>query len=137
MLKKILSAMLIGAFVFGINFSGAEIANAKPALGSDIKKPVPPQISNEQKLSDNQDGQKPPEPPKDADGNPLPPPDKQDGQNRPEPPKDANGKPLPPPDKQDGQNRPEPPKDADGNPLPPPDKSEHMLDGPGMVKEVD
>ncbi len=43
---------------------------------------------------------------------------------RPEPPKDENGNPLPPPDgkkpPKDGK-RPEPPKDENGNPLPPPD----------------
>ena len=48
-----------------------------------------------------------------------------DGQTPPEPPKDENGNPLPPTDKQSqtkdhkGQP-PEPPKDANGNPLPPP-----------------
>ena len=128
MLKKMLSALLIGAFVFGISFNNAEVASAKTADKSiqTEDKNNPPQMK---------DGQKPPEPPKDANGNPLPPPDKQDGNNRPEPPKDANGNPLPPPDKQDGNNRPEPPKDAEGNPLPPPDKSEHMLDGPGMMRE--
>ncbi len=74
-----------------------------------------------------QNGEQPPEPPKDADGNPLPPPNMQQGQNGnrpPEPPKDADGNPLPPPNMQQGQNGnqpPEPPKDADGNPLPPPD----------------
>ena len=44
-----------------------------------------------------------PEPPKDADGNPLPPPNwqqGQDGNQPPEPPKDANGNPLPPPNQQ-------------------------------------
>lgn len=41
------------------------------------------------------DGKRPPEPPKDKDGKPLPPPD---GKRPPEPPKDKDGKPLPPPD---------------------------------------
>ena len=44
--------------------------------------------------------------------------------NPPEPPKDSNGNPLPPPDKNsDDSNRPEPPKDSNGNPLPPPDRN--------------
>ncbi len=81
-----------------------------------------------------QNGNQPPEPPKDADGNPLPPPNMQQGQNGnqpPEPPKDADGNPLPPPNMQQGQNGnqpPEPPKDADGNPLPPP----NMQQGQGQ-----
>ncbi len=75
MLKKFLSAVLIGAFVFGISFNAAEVASAKTADKS---------IHTENKT-----------------------------------------------------DPPEPPKDANGKPLPPPDKSEHMLDGPGMVKKVD
>jgi hypothetical protein len=52
--------------------------------------------------------EQPPEPPKDANGNPLPPPDIKQGQNGnqpPEPPKDANGNPLPPPDYQQQANK--------------------------------
>lgn len=55
---------------------------------------------------------KPPEPPKDKSGKPLPPPNNDNSQH--EPPKDKNGKPLPPPDGC------EPPQDKDGKPLPPP-----------------
>lgn len=77
-------------------------------------------------------GEQPPEPPKDANGNPLPPPDREQGVNGeqpPEPPKDANGNPLPPPDKQqrtNGEQPPEPPKDVNGNPLPPPDHQQQQ-----------
>ena len=60
------------------------------------------------------------EPPKDENGNPLPPPD--DGNRPPEPPKDENGNSLPPPD---GSRPPEPPRDENGNPLPPPDGFRH------------
>ena len=57
-------------------------------------------------------GEKPPEPSKDENGNPLPPPDcknnqggHHDGHTPPEPPKDENGNPLPPPDgKHHGQS---------------------------------
>ena len=52
--------------------------------------------------------EQPPEHPKDANGNPLPPPDMKQGQNGnqpPEPPKDANGNPLPPPDYQQQANK--------------------------------
>lgn len=60
----------------------------------------------------------------------------QNGEQPPEPPKDENGNPLPPPDGkgrqgQNGEDRsgsqpPEPPKDENGNPLPPPsDGSQH------------
>lgn len=57
------------------------------------------------------------------------------GEQPPEPPKDKNGNPLPPPDGQgmqgqngaghDGKQPPEPPKDKNGNPLPPPDGYQH------------
>ena len=59
----------------------------------------PPQMKNDEQ---------PPEPPKDENGTPLPPPDGKgmqgqngaghDGSQPLEPPKDENGKPLPPPD---------------------------------------
>ncbi len=56
--------------------------------------------------------------------------DNNSGGQSPEPPKDENGKPLPPPDgghggphrdNNGGGQPPEPPKDENGNPLPPPD----------------
>ena len=63
------------------------------------------------------------------------PPQIKNGEQPPEPPKDENGKPLPPPDGKgmqgqngaghDGSQPPEPPKDENGNPLPPPDGFQH------------
>ena len=49
----------------------------------------------------------PPEPPKDENGRPLPPPDgkKPPKGDRPEPPKDENGRPLLPPDHKDSQHK--------------------------------
>ena len=63
------------------------------------------------------------------------PPQMKNGEQPPEPPKDKNGNPLPPPDGQgmqgqngeghDGKQPPEPPKDKNGNLLPPPDGYQH------------
>ena len=108
--KKLLSSLLIGAFVFGV---GA--ANVQPVSAASLDK-VKEAKEKYDKAKDTLDkakglfGQK-------QNG---------DNSNRPEPPKDENGNPLPPPDKQDGDdsNRPEPPKDENGNPLPPPDKKD-------------
>ena len=69
------------------------------------------------------------------------PPQGQDGHQPPEPPKDANGN--PPPDRQgqngqngrDGNQPPEPPRDANGNPLPPPDHSQGQKDRPSPGTE--
>ena len=76
-LKKILSGLLIGTFVFGVtvgNVSAASDNSAKkPAVQSTDGKNQPPQMK---------DGKNPPEPPKDSNGNPLPPPDKKDGDNK-------------------------------------------------------
>ncbi len=84
----------------------------------------------------NLNGQTRPEPPKDENGNPLPPPkgdrpQMHHGQRPPEPPKDENGNPLPPPEggrppMRHGQRPPEPPKDENGNPLPPPGGGRHQ-----------
>ncbi len=51
-------------------------------------------------------------------------------QTIPDPPKDENGNPLPPPEggrppMHHGQRPPEPPKDDNGNPLPPPEGGRH------------
>ena len=64
------------------------------------------------------------------------PPQMKNGEQPPEPPKDENGNPLPPPDGQgmqgqkgaehSGNQPPEPPKDENGNPLPPPDGFQHV-----------
>ena len=63
------------------------------------------QDTSDKQLPKMKNGEQPPEPPKDKDGNPLPPPDGKNvqsadhnGQTPPEPPKDKDGKPLPPPD---------------------------------------
>ena len=67
----------------------------------------------------------PPEPPKDENGRPLPPPKggRPPKGERPEPPKDENGRPLPPPKggRPPKGERPEPPKDENGQPLAPPE----------------
>ena len=70
-MKKFLTALLIGAFVFGVCSVNIQAANNQP-----------------------------PSPPVDANGNPLPPPDGNAHGNGqpPSPPVDANGNPLPPPD---------------------------------------
>ena len=63
------------------------------------------QDTNDKQPPKMKNGEQPPEPTKDKDGNPLPPPDGKNvqgadhnGQTPPEPPKDKDGKPLPPPD---------------------------------------
>ncbi len=120
-MKKFLTALLIGAFVFGVG--SADISTAKAA--SDKNQ------STHDKFDKNRDGdsQRPPEPPKDENGNPMPPPNHDgngsdrngDNQRPPEPPKDENGNPMPPPNHDgnsdrngDNQNRPAPPN-HDGN----------------------
>ena len=120
-MKKILTALLIGAFVFGVGTADMNFASAKS-----VEKTIADAAKDkvQQKLDGN-DEKKPPEPPKDSNGNPLPPPDKDknskhvkngdktsadsdaknsqhrnknsaDEKNPPESPKDSNGKPLPP-----------------------------------------
>ena len=82
-MKKLLSGLLIGAFVFGV---GA--ANVQPVSAASLDK-VKEAKEKYDKAKDKLDkandmfGQK-------RDG---------DNSNRPEPPKDENGNPLPPPDK--------------------------------------
>lgn len=107
-MKKILTAILIGSFVFGVG--ATNFVSAKSII-SDSYKYADGRDSHADKNMQSHDGKNPPEPPKDSNGNPLPPPDKKDGdnmkhdgQNPPEPPKDSNGNPLPPPDKKDGEN---------------------------------
>ena len=107
MKKKILSSLLIGAFVFGLGAADIQPVSAETPAKINLSTP--------------------PEPPKDKDGNPMAPHDRNNGDNsnRPEPPKDKDGNPIAPPDKNNGDNsnRPEPPKDANGNPMAPPDKN--------------
>ena len=117
-MKKFLTALFIGAFVFGVGTTNIQTASA---AGFD-KVGMPQEKIDMSK--DNHDGDKSnrPEPPKDANGKPMAPPNHDgDNSNRPEPPKDANGKPMAPPNHDgDNSNRPEPPKDSNGNPMPPP-----------------
>lgn len=107
-LKKILSGALIGAFAFGIGASGIQSASAA-SLG-DTKKITDAKdkfesVRDKFNGARNSDSTNPPEPPKDENGNPLPPPDRNsDDTNRPEPPKDENGNPLPPPNKNSGSS---------------------------------
>lgn len=112
-MKKILSGLLIGAFVFGLG--AAEIQPVSASAVNDYKEAKQRIEKSKQKLDKTQekfgqnknDGQKPPEPPKDENGNPLPPPDRNNGDNsnRPAPPKDENGNSMPPPDKNANQTR--------------------------------
>lgn len=83
--KKILSLAMLGAYIFSANVQ----VNAA--------------TFNENKVAvEKNDKKNPPEPPKDENGKPLPPPDKKFDKNNdkkpPEPPKDKDGKPLPPPE---------------------------------------
>ena len=71
-MRKFLTALLIGAFVFSVGAADMNFASAKSAektITDTAKDKV------QQKL-DGKDMKKPPEPPKDSNGNPLPPPDK-------------------------------------------------------------
>ena len=103
MKRKIMSSLLIGAFVFGV--SAANVQTVSASSPDKVK-----EISDSYDKIFVSDKSKRPEPPKDKDGKPLPPPNF-DGKNRPEPPKDKDGNPLPPP------------TDENGNPLPPPDRN--------------
>ena len=115
-MKKLLSGLLIGAFVFGVGAANVQpvsaasldkVKEAKEKYDKTKSKIDKTKSKIEQKLGgDGTDFQK-------RDG---------DDSNRPEPPKDENGNPMPPPGSDDS-NRPEPPKDENGNPLPPPDKN--------------
>lgn len=115
MKKKILAGLLIGALTLipALNITTVEAKSSK------VTATIEQTIDNRA----NEKGQ-PPEPPKDENGNPLPPPDMknrgdqsngdQQSSDRQRPPRrsdqsDQNGQP------------PEPPKDENGNPLPPPD----------------
>ena len=116
-MKKFLTALFIGAFVFGVGATNIQTASA---ANSDRAKETHDQFDKQKKHDGDKSNR--PEPPKDSNGNPMPPPNFDgDSSNRPEPPKDSNGNPMPPPNFDgDSSNRPEPPKDSNGNPLPPP-----------------
>lgn len=106
MKKKLLSGLLIGAFVFGVGAGNVQPVDA--ASLDKAKEAKEKYDKTKDKIDKAKDffGQK-------QDG---------DSSNRPEPPKDENGNPMPPPDG-DNSNRPEPPKDENGNPMPPPDRN--------------
>ena len=101
MKKKLLSSLLIGAFVFGVGAANVQPVNA--ASLDKVKETKEKYDKAKDKFGQMRDGDNSnrPEPPKDSNGNPMPPPDG-DNSNRPEPPKDSNGNPIAPPDKKDG-----------------------------------
>ena len=85
----------------GVVVAGAIALGAIPVLAASNSADT----SYIQQVSQDTNDKQPPEPPKDKDGNPLPPPDGKNvqgadhnGQTPPEPPKDKDGKPLPPSD---------------------------------------
>ena len=78
-MKKILTALLIGAFVFGVGT--ANFASAKSVV-SDSYKYADGRDSHADKNMQDSNGKNPPEPPKDSDGKPMPPPDKKDGEQK-------------------------------------------------------
>ncbi|MBR4903819.1 MAG: hypothetical protein IKZ53_04045 [Selenomonadaceae bacterium] len=124
-MKRILSSLLIGAFVFGLGASDIQSVSASSLdKAKETKQKYDKTRDKAEQIFDGNGmtRQTPPEPPKDKDGNPIAPPDRNsDNFNRPEPPKDKDGNPIAPPDRNsDNSNRPEPPKDENGNPLPPP-----------------
>ena len=112
-MRRILSGIMVGAFVFGLG--AAEIQPVSASSVSDYKDAKQKIEKSKQKMDKTQekfgqnknDGQKPPEPPKDENGNPMPPPDRNNGDNSapPEPPKDENGNPMPPPDRNSNESR--------------------------------
>ena len=107
MKKKILSGLLIGAFVFGLG--AADVAQTQAASLDKAKEAK----EKYDKAKDTYDKAKNT---KEKFGQMR----DSDKSNRPEPPKDENGNPMPPPNDSDKSNRPEPPKDENGNPMPPP-----------------
>lgn len=121
MKKKLLSSLLIGAFVFGV---GA--ANVQPVSAASLDKATEAKQKYDKTKSKIDKTKSKIEQKLGGDGTNFPqrPNRSGDSSNPPEPPKDENGNPMPPPDRDgDNSNRPEPPKDENGNPLPPPDKN--------------
>ena len=101
MKKKILSGLIIGAFVFGVGAANVQHVSADSLdKAQQAKQKYDKAKDKYDKTTEKFDGKTPPEPPKDSDGKPMAPPDRNsDDTNRPEPPKDSNGKPMPPPDR--------------------------------------
>ena len=138
MKKKFLAGLLIGALTIipTLNVTTVEAAS-KSDKKVQTEQTARPAMNNDQQQR-VRNGEQPPEPPKDENGNPLPPPDMKDRDNQStvDQSKDKQSK-----DKQSKDNRrppmnddrqsaqsngerqqpPEPPKDENGNPLPPPD----------------
>lgn len=86
-MKKLLTGLLIGAFVFGLG--AADIQPVSASSSKDYKETKQKIDKAKEKVDKTQDkfdkdGKNPPEPPKDSNGNPMPPPDKdKDGKNPP------------------------------------------------------
>ena len=102
-MKKFLSGLIVGAFVFGLGAADVQPVSADSLdKVKEAKQKYDKAKDTFDKAKDtfgkNKSGDKtPPEPPKDSDGKPMPPPDKNSSDsNRPEPPKDSDGKPMPP-----------------------------------------
>ena len=82
MTKKFLSGLLVGAFVFGLGAADVQIASADSLdKVKEAKQKYDKAKDTFDKAQDafgkNKSGDKnPPEPPKDSNGNPMPPPDR-------------------------------------------------------------
>ena len=78
-MKKLLTGLLIGAFVFGLG--AADIQPVSASSSKDYKETKQKIDKAKEKVDKTQDkfdkdGKNPPEPPKDSNGNPMPPPDR-------------------------------------------------------------
>ena len=76
MKKKILSGLIVGTFVFGLG--AADVQPVSAATFDKVKQTKEKYDKAKEKFGQMRDGDNSnrPEPPKDSDGNPLPPPDK-------------------------------------------------------------
>ena len=89
-MKKLLTGILIGAFVFGLG--AADIQPVSASSSKDYKETKQKIDKAKEKVDKtqekfNKNDKNPPEPPKDANGNPMAPPDRNnDDSNRPAPP---------------------------------------------------
>ena len=89
-MKKLLTGLLIGAFVFGLG--AADIQPVSASSSKDVKEAKQKIDKAKEKVDKtqekfNKNDKNPPEPPKDANGNPMAPPDRNsDDSNRPAPP---------------------------------------------------
>lgn len=139
MKKKFLAGLLVGALTIipALNITTVEAKSAKATVT------VEQTIDNRA----NEKGQ-PPEPPKDENGNPLPPPDMKDrgdqsngdqsdrqrpsmrrgDQSSDDQSSDRQRPPMRGDQSDENGQPPEPPKDENGNPLPPPDHNSDRSD---------